>query len=201
MVPQVLRALTLLLTLGLGTSGFSAERLVVVAGGGTLGDGARAVEAQLHSPFGVEFDRKGNLFIVELEGGHVHKVDAAGIFSTIAGNGDKGFAGDGGPAAGADFNAMHGLAIAPNGDLYIADTLNHRVRKTDARTGTITTFAGSGEKGYGGDGGPALSARFDGVYCIAFGPQNATLYVADLGNRRVRSIDIESGRVDTVAGN
>src|SRR5262245_34198165 len=115
-----------------------ADRLVIVAGGGEGPDGSKATDAKLHSPFGVDFDRAGNMFIVELEGGNVHKVDSRGIFTTIAGNGEKGDAGDGGPAAKAVFNAMHNLAIHPTGDLYIADTLNHRVRKIDARTGIIS---------------------------------------------------------------
>lgn len=185
----------------LATSVAFADRLVVVAGGGTGGDGSKAVEAQLHSPFGIEYDRAGNLFIVELEGGHIHKVDAQGVFTTIGGDGTRGYAGDGGPAARAVFNAIHNLAITPNGDIYIADTLNHRVRKIDAKTGVITTFAGTGEKGFGGDGGPALKATFNGVYCIAFDPECAVLYVADLENKRIRSIDMKTGRVDTVAGN
>jgi sugar lactone lactonase YvrE len=197
---RIARGLLFWLVISAGTSYARADRLVLVAGGGTGGDGAKATEAQLHSPFGIEYDRSGNLFIVELEGGHVHKVDPQGIFSTIAGNGKKGYAGDGGPAAGAVFNAIHNLAIAPNGDLYIADTLNHRVRRIDARTGMISTFAGTGEKGFSGDGGPARAATFNGVYCIAFNPDRSRLYIADLENRRVRAIDMETGFVDTIAG-
>lgn len=201
MVANVLRSLLSVLVVGLGTSAVFADRLIVVAGGGTGGDGSKAVEAELHSPFGVEYDRAGNLFIVELEGGHVHKVDPKGIFTTIAGNGKRDYAGDGGPAASAVFNAIHNLAITPNGDIYIADTLNHRVRKIDAKTGIITTVAGTGEKGFSGDGGPALKATFNGVYCIAFHPRHTALYVADLENKRVRSIDMTTGKIDTVAGN
>lgn len=201
MIANILRCLLWFSVVASGASVCFADRLVVVAGGGAGGDGSKATDAQLHSPFGIEFDRSGNLFIVELEGGHVHKVDSKGIFTTIAGNGERGYAGDGKPAAGAVFNAIHNLAITPNGDVYIADTLNHRVRKIDAKTGIITTFAGTGKKGFGGDGGPAADATFDGVYCIAFDPQHKALYIADLENKRVRSIDMKSGRVDTVAGN
>lgn len=187
------------LAVPLGTT-LAAERLVVVAGGGSGGDGARVLEAKLHSPFGIEIDRSGNLFIVELEGGHVHKVDAKGIFSTISGNGEKGDAGDGGPAAKAVFNAIHNLAITPNGDLFIADTLNHRVRRIEAATGMISTIAGT-TKGFSGDGGPALKAAFSGIYCIAFNPDRTRLYLVDLDNRRVRAIDMSNGVVDTIAGN
>lgn len=177
-----------------------ADRLVLVAGGGNGGDGVKAFDAALHSPFGIEIDRAGNMFIVELEGGHVHKVDARGIFTTVAGNGERAYAGDGGPAAKAVFNAIHNLAIDPQGNVFIADTLNHRVRRIDAKTSVITTIAGSGRKGYAGDGGPALDCEFHGVYCIAFNPDCTKLYVADLENRRIRSVDMASGRVSTVAG-
>lgn len=177
-----------------------AERLVVVPCGGAAGDGAQATAVPLHRPFGVDSDRQGNLFVVELEGGHVHQIDAKNIRTTIAGNGTKGFAGDGGPAIHAVFNAMHNLAIAPSGDIYIADTLNHRVRKIDARTGVITTFAGSGKQGFSGDGGPACDASFNGIYCIAFNPDFSRLFLADLENRRVRAISMQTELVETIAG-
>ena len=176
-------------------------KVVRFAGGGTAGDGSTALEAQLHSPFGVESDRSGNFFIVELEGGHVHRIDPLGICTTIAGNGTKGFAGDGGPAAKGVFNAMHNLAITPAGDIFIADTLNHRIRRIDAADGNISTFAGTGRAGSDGDGGPASAAEFNGVYCIAFNADCSRLYVADLENRRVRGIDMKTGIVQTVAGN
>src|SRR5260370_34064914 len=124
---------------------------MLVAGGGEKGDGAPAVEAKLHSPFGVDFDKSGAMFIAELEGGHVHRVDAAGIFSTIAGTGEgKGDAGDGRLAKGATFNGMHSLAIAPTGEIYLADTWNNPVRQIDPRSGIITAFPATGNKPYGG---------------------------------------------------
>src|SRR5260370_24007431 len=121
---------------------------MLVAGGGEKGDGAPAVEAKLHSPFGVDFDKSGAMFIAELEGGHVHRVDARGVFSTIAGTGEeKGDAGDGGPAKKATFNGMHSLAIAPSGDVFIADTWNNRGRRIDQQSGTISAFPGTGRQG------------------------------------------------------
>jgi DNA-binding beta-propeller fold protein YncE len=96
---------------------------------------------------------------------------------------------------------MHSLAVAPDGDVYLADTWNNRVRKLDARAGRISTFAGTGEKGFDGDGGPAAKAKFGGIYCIAFGPKSEKLYVADLDNWRIRSVEMRTGRVATVAGN
>ena len=178
-----------------------AERLVLVAGGGEKGDGAPATEARLHSPFGVDFDSSRAMFIAELEGGHVHRVDPQGIFTTIAGTGEKGDAGDGGPAKSAVFNGMHSLAVAPTGDVFIADTWNNRVRKIDPRSGQITAFAGTGKKAYAGDGGPAVKADCGGIYCVAFSPDAKTLYLADLDNRRIRAVDMTSGTIRLIAGN
>lgn len=178
-----------------------AERLVIVAGGGDKGDGFPAVEARLHSPFGVDFDSSRAMYIAELEGGHVHRVDAQGIFTTIAGTGGKGDSGDGGPAKSAVFNGMHSLAIAPTGEIYIADTWNNRVRRIDPRSGLITQFAGTGKKGYSGDGGPAAKAECGGIYCVAFGSDAKTLYLADLDNRRVRAVDMASAEIRLIAGN
>lgn len=179
-----------------------ADQVVLVAGEGDKEhDGVPATEARLHNPFGVDFDPSGSMYIVELEGGHVHRVDAKGTFSTIAGTGKKGDAGDGGPAKLAVFNAMHALAIAPSGDVYIADTLNNRVRKLDPKAGTIGPFAGTGKKADTGDGGPALAGEFGGVYCIAFSPDFKTLYVVDLDHRRIRAVDMQNGVISLVAGN
>ena len=179
-----------------------ADRLVLVAGGGDKGDGAPATEAQLHSPFGIDFDSSRTMFIAELEGGHVHRIDRQGIFTTIAGTGsEKGDSGDGGPAKAATFNGMHSLAVAPSGGIYIADTWNNRVRKIDPRTGTITAFAGTGKKAYSGDGGPAVKADCGGIYCVAFSPDAKTLYLADLDNRRIRAVDMAGGVIRSIAGN
>jgi len=178
-----------------------AETVVLVAGGGQRGDGAPATEARLHNPFGVDFDKSGAMFIVELEGGHVHRVAPDQTLSTIAGNGAKGDAGDAGPAAKAVFNGMHSLAVGEKGEIYIADTWNNRIRLIDPRSGTIVPFAGTGEKGYFGDGGPALKARCGGVYCVAFSPDFRKLYLVDLDNRRVRAVDMQSQEIHLVAGN
>ena len=161
---------------------------------------AGATEGELSMPFGVELDHDGNAFIAEFGGHRVRKVDASGAITTIAGTGKKGDAGDDGPALKAEFNAMHNLALAVNGDIYVADTLNNRVRKI-AKSGIVRSFAGTGKKGFSGDGGPAAQADFDGIYCVAFGPKQKRLYLADLENRRIRAIDMKSGVVTTIAGN
>jgi hypothetical protein len=136
-----------------------------------------------------------------MKGQRVRAIDKAGAVRTLAGNGEKGAAGDGGPLAQATFNGMHHLTAGPDGALYIADTWNNRIRKIDAGLETIEAFAGAGTKGYSGDGGPAAKAEFGGVYCLALTPAADKMYVADLDNRRIRRIDMKSGVVDTVAGN
>jgi type 1 glutamine amidotransferase/DNA-binding beta-propeller fold protein YncE len=129
----------------------------------------------------------------------VSVVEPDGSVRVLAGNGDKGKADDdvGGPEA--RFDGPHHLLVGPDGALYVADTFNNCVRRIDLATGRVTRFAGTGEKGFGGDGGPAALAVFDGVFNIAF--RGRQLYVADLGNRRVRAVDLETGLVRTVAGN
>ena len=115
----------------------SPGKIVLVAGGGEGGDGSPALEAKLNSPFGVDFDSKGNLYFVEMLGNRVRKIDPKGILTTIAGDGKKGFSGDGGPAKAAEVDGPHSLAVAKNGDIYISDTWNSRVRKIDAKSGII----------------------------------------------------------------
>ena len=114
------------------------------------------------------------------------------------GDGDSG---DDGMANQAQLHAPHNLLVLANGDVLVADTLNHRIRKIDAKTGKISTFAGTGEAGFSGDGGPALQARFGGVYCLALDRRANVLYVDDLDNRRIRKIKMKTGIVSTAAGN
>jgi len=122
------------------------------------------------------------------------------IITTAVGTGEKGYAGDGGPAARALLNGPFDVGFDAHGILYFSDTFNHCIRRVDARTGVITTCAGCGEPGYSGDGGPATRARFNEPYGIAV--DNAgNIYVADRHNHCVRRIDGSSGIVVTFAGN
>jgi DNA-binding beta-propeller fold protein YncE len=177
------------------------ESLVLVAGDGDGTDRSPAKSAKLTAPFGVDFDKSGTMDFVEMTGHRVRKVSPDGIVTTLAGDGEAGFTGDGGPASKARLNGPHSLAVAPSGDLYVADTWNNRVRKIDPKTGIITTVVGRGTKGFSGDGGPATEAEFGGIYCVAFDPKGQRLYMADLDNRRIRGLDLKTGTVTTVAGN
>lgn len=178
-----------------------AEKIVLVAGEGEGGEGGPAREAKLQMPFAVDLDRAGNLFLAEYIGQRVRKIDGKGILSTVAGTGEKGYGGDDGPAAKARFNSIHSLVVAANGDVYITDSFNKRLRKIEGRTGVIRTIAGTGEKGFSGDGDPATKARFGDIYCAALDAKGEKLYLADLDNRRIRVVDLGSGVVETVAGN
>ncbi|MFM7158927.1 MAG: hypothetical protein ACKO3P_00985, partial [Planctomycetaceae bacterium] len=178
-----------------------AQRLVLVAGGGERETGVPATQVRLKDPFGVAFAPRGDLFLVELAGGRILQIDPAGVFRVVGGTGEKADKGDGGPAREAAFHSMHALAIDPQGRVYLADTLNHRVRLYDPATGRVGPFAGTGQPGYAGDNGPAAGGQFHGVYCVALSPDSGTLLVTDLENRRVRGVDIASGQLRLIAGN
>ncbi len=179
-----------------------ADKVVLVAGGGSGGDGGLATAAKLVNPFGVGFDRAGNTYIVEMEGGErVRMIDRKGIITTIAGTGEKGDSGEGGPATKAKINGCHHLLVLPNGDILLAQAFNNKVSRIDRRTGIIKTIAGTGVSGYSGDGGPATRAKFGGIYCLALSPKNDRLYLCDLDNRRIRAVDMKTGVVTTIAGN
>lgn len=183
-----------------GTMLSGAATLTLFAGGGTKGTGL-ATDSRLADPFATDFDAQGNTYICEMTNNRVLKVDARGQLTVFAGTTKKGGAGDGGAALNAEFNGPHHLLVAKNGDVFIADTWNWKVRRIDAQTGVVTTFAGTGTKGYKGDGGPAKSADFSGTYSIAFDAAQENLYVADLENRRIRAIDLKTGTARLIAGN
>jgi sugar lactone lactonase YvrE len=175
-----------------------------VAGGGTeLGDGGPATSAGFCGAGDVALDGDGNIYISdfgeECEGpgaSSVRKVDAHGIITTVAGGtGVLGFAGDGGPATKAQLNSPSAIAVSPDGEVYIADQDNFRIRKVDGR-GVISTVAGTGEQGHSGDGGPARSARLAELSGLAIDARG-DLYVAEFA--AVRKID-RSGTITTVAG-
>jgi type 1 glutamine amidotransferase/sugar lactone lactonase YvrE len=157
------------------------------------------VDHDLHEPFGIDFDATGRAYIVQMTGNRVSVVDEHGQPSVLAGTGQKGPAEAEVAAADARFDGPHHLLVGPDGALYVADTWNNCVRRIDLATRVVTRVAGTGAKGYGGDGGQAREAVFDSVFNIAF--RGNVLYVADLGNRRVRAVDLATGIVRTVAGN
>jgi sugar lactone lactonase YvrE len=168
---------------------------------GFAGDGGPAERALLNGPFDVCFDRAGNLYFSDTFNNRIRRVDAArGVITTVAGNGEKAYSGDGGPATAAALNEPYGVVVDRSGNLYIADRLNRRVRRIDAATGVITTLAGMGEAAYSGDGGPAEKAGLAEPNGLAFGPDEKLLYITDVADNRVRVVDLANGAIATFAG-
>lgn len=164
---------------------------------GYTGDGGPALEARLGSPFGVAPDDDGGFFFSDVDQNVVRYVDANGVITTVAGNGTRGYAGDGLPGWQALLSAPTGLNFLADGSLLICDTGNNVIRRLDTN-GTITTFAGTGEAGYSGDGGDARLAAFTRPHDAVLGPDDA-VYIADTGNNVVRRVD-RHGVVTTIIG-
>jgi sugar lactone lactonase YvrE len=192
---------------GTGTGGIlqvNPGNLKTIAGIGTAGDsgdGGPAIMAQLNQPNGVAFDPSGNLYIADTPANVVRKVDTTGKITTFAGTGGPaGFSGDGGPATAAELSIPFSVASDKNGNIYIEDTGNDVIRKVDATTGLITTFAGTPQTpGHSGDGGPATAAKFNQNQGARF-DSAGNLYVPTCNGASVRKIDT-TGKISTVAGN
>ena len=171
------------------------------AGGGSppdyVGDGLPAVEARLSSPFDVATGPDGSVYVTDLGQHRVRRIAPDGTISTVAGTGDAGFTGDGGPATAARLDMPSGVTVGSDGSVFIADTNNGRVRRV-APDGTITTVAGNGTIGSGGDGGPATAAQLAAPTGIAVAP-DGTVFVADTSAHRVRRIGPD-GTIGTFAG-
>ncbi len=235
------------------------KAVTTIAGNGQKGysgDGGSATEASLNMPHEIQFDRAGNLYIAERDSHVIRKVDMkSGIISTVAGTGVAGFSGDGGPGTRAQLRQPHSIvfdrdgtllicdignqrirrlhldtgtietwagtgqaaetpdnapvagtplrgprtmAMAPNGDLYLALREGNAILRIDARTQTLHRIAGTGEQGYAGDGGPALAAKLGGPKGLAYA--NGRLFVADTENHAIRKIDLTTGIIATVLG-
>ena len=165
------------------------------------GDGGPAGSAQLNEPFMCAFDRLGNLYVAEAMNHCVRRIDGrSGVITTVAGTGELGYGGDGGPAIRATFNQPYALDIADNGDLYVVDRLNAVIRKVDAASGTISTVAGTGAPGSGGDGGAVTQAALrEPNDC--FLDRRGGLLIADVQDHRIRRLDLAAGVIATFAGN
>lgn len=167
-------------------------------GGYTSGDGGYATSATLSLPVAVATDHLGNIYIADQDNHRIRKITAAGVISTIIGDGSYSALGDGGPAVDATCAAPSGLAVDATGNLYFTDYGAGRIRKIST-TGIVTIVAGAGGWGFSGDGGPATAALLSKPWGLTIGT-DGTLYVADWGNNRIRSIS-PSGIINTVAGN
>lgn len=170
---------------------------------GFAGDGGPATSASLYQPTGVAVDSSGNVYIADIVDSVVRKITVStGIISTIAGKvGEVGFYGDGGPAANASLGSPQGVFVDSAGNVFIADTQDHVIRKITASSGNISTVAGTGGvAGFSGDNGPATSAQLydpTGVFVDASG----NIFIADKGNNRIREVAASNGNIQTIAGN
>ena len=192
--------LTFLLTSGLPAQSGIITTVAGTGVAGTAGVGGPATNAQV-VPAGICVDSADNVYIVDPPTNRVLRVDAStGILTLVAGNGTAGSTGDNGPATLASLNAPRGVALDSVGNLFIVEFQGNRVRRVDAITGIITTFAGTGLSGFSGDGGPAISATLNLPFAIAF-DSGGNLYIADMGNARVRQVNPVLGTIQTVAGN
>jgi len=181
----------------------TTQIVTTVAGTGIQGfngDGVAATAARLNVPSGVAVDQVGHIFIADSFNHRVRRVDAiTGVITTVAGDGTAGSVGDGAPATAAQLNFPLDVAIDESGNILIADSFNNRVRRVDAITGVITTVAGNGGAGFGGDGGPAIAAQLDFPVGIALDADHNIL-VADGNNHAVRLVSRVSGDIFTIAG-
>jgi len=167
---------------------------------GFSGDGGPARSAALNGPFGLDAGSSGDVYIADSGNHRIRRVAVAtDVIETIAGSDREGFAGDGGSATNAMLNNPMEVAVTLSGDVFIADTGNHRIRKVDGSTGLITTVAGNGTVGFSGDGGPATSAALDYPYGVTVDTAG-NVFIADTWNGRIRRVDADTGVIDTVAG-
>ncbi len=174
--------------------------ITTVAGGGSAnpGDGGPATSALLSNIEGLALDGAGNIYFAEWQGNRIRKVSPSGIITTIAGNGNYGYSGDGGLATNAQLGTPFAVTVDTAGGIYIADYANNRVRKVSSN-GVITTVAGNGIAGYSGDGGPATTAQLFGPTGVAV-DASGNVYIADSVNNRIREV-FQNGSITTVAGN
>ena len=179
------------------------QTITTVAGtgkAGYTGDGGPATKATLNEPYEVRFDKAGNLFVVERNNHCVRRVDQkTGVITTVAGTGKAGFSGDNGPANRAELRDPHSIQFGPDGSLYIADVLNHRIRRVDMTSGVISTFAGTGEKKSPADGAKVDGAPLHGPRALDFGP-DGNLYVALREGNSVWRIDMKAATLHHLAG-
>ena len=199
---RLLRAVLLVLVVTSSTAFGQTYTIHTVAGtgtGGYSGDNGQATSAQLAQPSGVAADAAGNLYIADRDNNRVRKV-ANGVITTVAGMGPTNsagtFGGDNGPATSAHLSSPSGVAVDAAGNLYIADTANHRIR--EVTNGMITTVAGNGTRGFSGDNGPATSAQLNYPSSVAV-DSAGNLYITDPYNNRIRMVT--NGVITTVAGN
>jgi streptogramin lyase len=178
-----------------------AADMHIIAGTGVVGlsgDGGPAPKAEINQPFGVIRAADGAIYFCDTGNHCVRKIAADGTITTVAGNGKAGYSGDGGPAVQASMKEPYEIRFDRSGNLFVVERLNHVVRKIDAKTQTISTVAGNGKAGFGGDGGPGTQAQLHEPHSIQFDAAG-NLYICDIRNHRVRKLD-SAGVITTFSG-
>lgn len=201
--PRVVAAAVLVLcAVGLTTGVQSASTIGRFAGTGVAGfsgDGGAAVQAQLNDPTGIARGPDGALYVCDTANHRVRKVSPDGTITTVAGTGEPGWSGDGGPATAAKLHEPYEVRFDPAGDVFWVERLSHTVRKLDRKTGIVTTVAGNGSAGFSGDGGPATRAQLSDPHSIGF-DRAGDLYICDVRNHRLRKVVMKTGEISTFAG-
>lgn len=199
-VSAIIRVIVLMLVTGTVAS---AAEVKTVAGSGVdgyTGDGGPADKATVAQPFGIVIGPDKALYICEVGSHAVRRVDPdTRVITTVAGTGEKGYTGNNGPATKAKLNEPYEVRFDKDGNMFFVEMQNHIVRKVDAATGMISLVAGSGEKGFSGDSGPATQARMNRPHSIAL-DNSGSLYICDIGNHRIRRVNLKSGIITTFAG-
>lgn len=200
---RTIRVLTVVVAAGFMATFASAADVVTIAGTGVSGlerGEPIATQTLVGEPYGLSKGPDGALYICEIATHVVRRLDeATGKIRVIAGNGKQGYSGDGGPATDAELNEPYEVRFDAGGNMFFVEMKNNVVRRVDAKSGIISTVAGTGDLGFSGDGGPATKAILNRPHSITLDDQG-NLYICDIGNHRIRVVNLKSGMIETFAG-
>lgn len=196
------RDAVLTLALGAGCARYRRSAPTVPTVSTLIGTGRAGLsDDQVNDPYGLAIGPDGALYFCDLGNQRIRRVDLrTGVTSVVAGTGQRAYGGDGGPALRAPLNMPHEVQFDRSGHLFVVERDNHVVRRIDRQTGVITTVAGTGTAGYSGDGGAATRAQLRSPHSIVVEPNGRRLLVCDVGNRRIRAVDLVIGIIETIGG-